>query len=151
VPAWSTNLSAKVVKKPKLCMVDSGLAAHLLGASPKTLQDNGPLLGQLLETFVSTEIAKQITWSPLSPTLSHFRDRGGAEVDIVLEFPDGRVVGIEVKATRTPKSEDFAGLRFLAERLKNRFVYGILLTASPVAVPFGPKLAALPVETIWRA
>jgi uncharacterized protein len=151
VPAWSTNLSAKVVRKPKMHMIDSGLAAHLTGASPKTLQDAGPLLGQLLETFVVTEIAKQITWAPVTPTLSHFRDRGGAEVDIVLEFPDGRVACIEVKATRTPKSEDFAGIRFFAERLQRRFAYGILLTASPTAIPFGPNMAALPIETIWRA
>lgn len=103
----------------------------------------------LLETFVANEIRKQLTWSTERPSLWHFRDRGGAEVDLVLEHPDGRVCGIEVKATSTPRAEDLRGLRYLAERLDDRFQFGVLLTAAPEATPFGPTLAALPVSTLW--
>ena len=43
----------------------------------------------------------------------HWQDRGrGAEVDIVLEATDGRVVGIEVKSGQTPKPQWF---RWLAQ------------------------------------
>jgi uncharacterized protein len=150
IPAWSTNISSKVVRKPKLVLVDSGLAAHLVGASAKSFAGFNSGLGPLLETFVITELVKQRTWSTTMPSIYHFRDRGGAEVDIILEYPDGRVVGVEVKATSTPRSEDFAGLRFLAERIGDRFAYGVLLTAAPEAVPFGPKMAALPVDALWR-
>lgn len=150
IPAWSTNVSAKVVRKPKLVLVDSGLAAHLLGARPHKLLAIGSALGPLLETFVITELMKQRTWSQYSPTICHFRDRNGAEVDIILEYPDGRIVGIEVKATSSPRSDDFAGLRYLAERLGDRFAYGVLLTAATEALPFGPKLASLPIDAMWR-
>jgi hypothetical protein len=71
-------------------------------------------------------------------------------VDLVLEHPDGRIVGLEVKATSTPKPEDFRGLRLLADRLGDRFAYGAVLSASPEALPFGPNLAMLPVEVLWR-
>jgi len=37
VPAWSTNLSAKVVRRPKLFISDVGLAAHLQGATTSSL------------------------------------------------------------------------------------------------------------------
>jgi uncharacterized protein len=60
------------------------------------------------------------------------------------------VVGVEVKATSSPRSEDLRGLRFLAARLGERFAYGVLLTAAPEAVPFGPTLASLPVDVLWR-
>jgi hypothetical protein len=60
------------------------------------------------------------------------------------------IAGIEVKATSTPRPDDFRGLRFLAERLGERFAYGIVLDAAPEATPFGPKLAALPVDVLWR-
>lgn len=151
VPAWSTNLSAKVVRRPKLLVADSGLAAHLMGATPTTIEETSAMRGQLLETFVAMELRKQIGWSQARPSLWHFRDRSGVEVDLLLEHGDGRVVGIEVKATSTPTSDDFKGLRFLAERLGNRFWRGLLLTAAPEAIPFGPKLAALPVSALWSA
>lgn len=149
VPAWSTNLSRKVIRRPKLVVSDSGLACHLLGVTGATLDRPGRPLGPLLETFVANEIRKQLTWSTERPSLWHFRDRGGAEVDLVLEHPDGRVCGIEVKATSTPRAEDLRGLRYLAERLDDRFQFGVLLTAAPEATPFGPTLAALPVSTLW--
>lgn len=124
-------------------------APSLLGVTGATLDRPGRPLGPLLETFVANEIRKQLTWSTERPSLWHFRDRGGAEVDLVLEHPDGRVCGIEVKATSTPRAEDLRGLRYLAERLDDRFQFGVLLTAAPEATPFGPTLAALPVSTLW--
>jgi hypothetical protein len=149
VPAWSTNLSSKVVRRPKLVLSDSGLAAHLVGATTTSVaRPHGPL-GQLLETFVVNELRKQVTWSNHRPSLSHFRDRSGVEVDIVLEHPDGRVAGVEVKATSTPRAADLRGLRFLADRLGDRFHFGVLLTAAPEATPFGPRMAALPVSALW--
>jgi predicted AAA+ superfamily ATPase len=150
IPAWSTNLSAKVVRRPKLMLPDSGLAAALLRVDETTADRPGGHLGPLLETFVATELRKQVSWSTVRPTISHFRDRGGTEVDLVLEHPDGRVVGLEVKATSSPKLDDFKGLRLLADRLGDRFVFGAVLSAAPEANPFGPKLATLPVDVLWR-
>lgn len=151
LPAWSTNLSSKVVHRPKLLLTDSGLAAHLTGATVKSVdRPTGPL-GPLLETFVANELRKQLTWAESGASMWHFRDRSGPEVDIVLEHPDGRIVGIEVKATSSPTSADLSGLRFLEKRLGDRFAFGALLTAAPEATPFGPKLAALPVSALWSA
>lgn len=149
LPAWSTNLSSKVVRRPKLVLVDSGLAAHMVGLSASRVDRAGGQLGPLLETFVVNEVRKQLGWSEAKPSLWHFRDRSGTEVDIVLEHPDGRIVGIEVKATSTPTAADLKGLRFLSDRLGDRFAYGVLLTAAPEATPFGPQLAALPVSALW--
>jgi predicted AAA+ superfamily ATPase len=104
---------------------------------------------ELNVSALANEIRKQLTWSAERASLWHFRDRGGAEVDLVLEHPDGRVCGIEVKATSTPRAEDLRGLRYLADRLGNRFQFGVLLTAAPEATPFGPTLAALPVSALW--
>lgn len=148
VPAWSTNLSRKVIRRPKLVVSDSGLACHLLGVTGATLDRPGRPLGPLLETFVANEIRKQLTWSTERPSLAFSRPRR-RRVDLVLEHPDGRVCGIEVKATSTPRAEDLRGLRYLAERLDDRFQFGVLLTAAPEATPFGPTLAALPVSTLW--
>jgi uncharacterized protein len=149
VPAWSANLTRKVVRRPKLVLTDTGLAAHLIQATPATIdRPDGPL-GQLLETFVINEIRKQISWSVNQPSLWHFRDRSGAELDLVLEHPDGRIAAIEVKATSTPTATHMRGFRFLASRLGERFHFGVLLSAAPEATPFGSRTAALPVSALW--
>ena len=103
VPAWSTNLSARVVKSPKLYPTDSGVAAHLLDASPQELAEPGhAALGPLLETFVASELLKAVAYSDARVRLHHLRTADKTEVDFVLEGPRGRLVGIEVKASTSP-------------------------------------------------
>jgi len=107
------------------------------------------VFGALLESFVFSEVLKLMTASELRLTPYHFRDQQMHEVDIVLERDDGMIVGIEVKAAATVKSSDFAGLRTLAEACKERFAYGVVLYDSTDLVPFGDKLAAAPLSSLW--
>ncbi len=149
VPAWSTNLSKKVIRRPKIVLVDSGLAAHLTGTTVARAADPTTPIGGLVEAFVAMELRKQASWSGHRPTLSHFRDRDGAEVDLILERPDGMIVGVEVKASTTVSSRDTRGLRFLADRLGDRFHAGYVLSMMPEPTPLGPKITALPIESLW--
>lgn len=150
VPAWSRNLTAKVVQRPKLHMVDSGLAAHLLGVDPANLARPVAIhSGQLLETFVAGELARQITWTDTGARLHHFRDRSGIEVDLVLERPDGRVAGIEVKAAASVSDDDLRGLRLLRDRLGTDFTAGVVLHCGERTDSFGDRLLAVPVTTLW--
>lgn len=149
VPAWSTNISAKVVRRPKLFISDVGLATHLLGLTPAGIDRPTAPRGPLIETLVATELQRQLSWAQTPASLWHYRDRSGVEVDLVLELPDGRIVGIEVKATSTPRAAHFRGLRFLADRLGDRFAFGVLLSAGPEPLAFGPRLAALPISALW--
>jgi hypothetical protein len=150
VPSWSTRVTSKVIRRPKLILLDSGLAAHLRGVDEQSLLAGDAAFGPLLETFVASEILKMSAWSESRPRVSHFRDRGGAEVDVLLEYPGRGVVGIEVKATATARDEHFRGLRLLSERLGDRFLYGAVLCLTRHAVPWGPRLAALPLDALWR-
>ena len=69
------------------------------------------------------------------------------EVDIVLERDDGALVGIEVKANATVASDDFSGLRKLAEATKHRFNFGVVLYDGDVVVQLA-QLAAAPVSCL---
>lgn len=150
IPAWSTNVSRKVIRRPKMVMVDTGLAARLVGlTSTSALLPTAPL-GPLLESFVTMELRKQLSWNEDGTTLWHFRDRDGIEVDFILERPDGSVVGIEVKASSTVTARDTKGLRFLRDRLGNRFVAGVILSFTPEPTPLGEKITALPLDALWQ-
>jgi predicted AAA+ superfamily ATPase len=87
----------------------------------------GRLVGTLLESFEAMELRRQLGWSSRHARLHHFHNRDGAEVALLLEASDGQVVGIEVKASLAVRSEDFRGLRFLAERTGDKFRAGIVL------------------------
>lgn len=48
--------------------------------------------GHLLETFVGSELLKQVSWLEEKVITGHWRTRDGDEVDFVIEFDDGRVL-----------------------------------------------------------
>jgi hypothetical protein len=149
LPAWAVNLTSREVKQPKVFPVDSGLAASLLGTTPSALGPGAPLSGPLLESFVVGELRRQQTWAAQRSTLHHYRDNRGVEVDAVLETPDGRVVGIEVKAASTVRGSDAAGLNLLRDRLGDRFVAGYVLHTGPSSSAIGDRVTALPLDALW--
>jgi len=149
LPAWSVNVDSRLVKTPRVHIADSGLLIHVLGAEASRLLADPMLFGQALESFVVSELVRQSTWSAVSVRLFHFRTHAGREVDVVLEDASGRVVGVEVKATATPTSSDFAGLRTLAEAAGPRFVRGFVVCLCEQAIAFGPRLQSLPLPALW--
>jgi len=149
VPAWASNRGKRLVRAPKVHVVDSGLAASLAGMGAELLRRDRTLQGPLLESFVAAELRKQISWSEAHPSLFHYRTHAGQEVDLVLEDARGRVVGIEVKSAASASASDFQGLRTLAETAGKAFVQGIVLYLGSAKVPFGPHLSALPLDALW--
>ena len=143
---WFTNALKRIVKTPKLHFLDSGLLASTRGLTFDRVKADRGTFGALLESFVFSEALKLTTASDLP---YHFRDRDMREVDIVLERDDGMIAGIEVKASATVKSGDFAGLRALAEACGDRFAFGTVLYDSTDVVPFGDRLAAAPLSCLW--
>ena len=149
LPAWSGNLSKRLVKAPKLVIGDTGLMTYLLGLNEERLLHDPILAGHVLENFVIMELKKQLGWNRIKAQLFHFRTQTGQEVDIVLEDLSGQVVGIEVKSSASVAADDFKGLRLLHETIGKRFVRGIVLYAGSEFIPFGSELQAFPVSALW--
>jgi predicted AAA+ superfamily ATPase len=150
LPPWWSNLSKRLVKAPKLFLCDSGLMSHLLGLDEDRLQQTPELLGPLLENFVVMELMKQATWCEVRASPFHFRTHAGQEVDVIIEDAAGNLVGVEVKANTTVTEGDFKGLRFLSDAVERRFLRGIVLYMGEEMIPFGNKLAAMPVSALWQ-
>jgi predicted AAA+ superfamily ATPase len=150
LPAWSRNLTARVKRRPKIHLTDTGLAAWLLEQSADALARPGnPASGSLLETFVINELTKLRVTSDIEVSMFHFQDRDGREVDCVLETPAGRVVGVEVKAAATVRGEDFRHLTTLRDRIGNDFMAGVVFFTGERPLPFGDRLIALPISLLW--
>jgi predicted AAA+ superfamily ATPase len=147
---WFTNRIKRITKSEKLYFGDTGLLAHLLKVSADDFSHDHKAIGALLENFVAVELMKQASWSQARPAIMHFRDYQGTEVDIVIEGPGNRLVGIEVKARTTISPKDFRGLQALAKTADERFHCGILLYGGETPVPFGKNILALPISYLWQ-
>lgn len=85
LPAWGKTLRARAGSRPKLHVIDSGVAARLMRVAPEKLAtlDASALteFGHLLETFVAAELRKQVSWLDEATTTGHWRTQDGDEVD----------------------------------------------------------------------
>ncbi len=152
LPAWHANLGHRVVRSAKLHIADTGMLCALIGADAKRLVEDGTLAGGIFETFAVTELIRQSSAGELAPELSfhHYRDQPGNEVDLIVERANGEIVGIEVKATATPRPRDASGLKLLGDKLGDRFRQGFLLHLGPERIPLGDRVSALPLAALWE-
>jgi len=151
--AFGRTLSTRVRHHPKVHLVDSGLAAHLLGVSSERLARRDPValteFGHVVETFAVNEILKQAGWCDELLRFSHYRTRDGQEVDLVVETADGRIAGVEVKSAAAVDAADFRGLKQLRDRLGGAFVGGVALHLGQHAYRYDDRLFALPLDRLW--
>ncbi len=152
IPAWTPGGTGRVVHRPKLHVVDSGVACHVHGLDVDALGRVGSVAaGAILESFVAGEVHRHIPWSDERPVLHHYRDKAKREIDLVLESRDGRVVAIEVKAARDVDDDDFRYLRWFRDTLGDRFVQGVVLHLGERTLPAGDRLTSMPVSALWTA
>ena len=140
IPSWAGNRARRAVKTPRVWIPDTGLLGHLASLTTARVAEEPTTVGPLLETFVASELTKQLGWSRTRAELFHFRTHAGREVDLVLEADDGRLVGIEIKAAATIGSGDFKGLEALHEVAGKRFHRGVVLYTGRETLPFGADL-----------
>ena len=102
LPAWHANLGKRLVKSPKVYVRDSGLAHALLNVADKEALLAHPIVGQSWECFV----IENLLVSAGEKSQGYFyRTGGGAEIDLLLAWPDGKLWAVEIKRSLSPKLE----------------------------------------------
>jgi predicted AAA+ superfamily ATPase len=100
LPAWHVNVGKRVVKSPKVYVRDSGLLHALLGIGGKDSLLSHPIVGASWEGFI---IENLLSCAPAGVAGHFYRAVGGAEVDLILAWPDGRLWAIEIKRSLSPR------------------------------------------------
>jgi Predicted ATPase (AAA+ superfamily) len=106
------NVGKRLVRSPKVYVRDSGLVHALLGLADKEALLGHPVVGASWEGMAIENLLAVLGDRALP---SFYRTSAGAEVDLVLDWPDGRVWAIEIKRSLAPKLE--RGLRSALEDL----------------------------------
>jgi hypothetical protein len=102
LPAWHANIGKRLVKSPKVYVRDSGLAHALLAIPDKETLLAHPVVGQSWECFV---IENLLVNAGDKAQGYFYRTSGGAEIDLLLAWPDGSLWAVEIKRSLSPKVE----------------------------------------------
>jgi uncharacterized protein len=97
---WQENIGKRLIRSPKVFVRDSGLVHALLGIGDKESLLSHPVVGQSWEGFVIENLLDSL------PDLAQgyfYRTAGGAEIDLLLAWPDGKKWAVEIKRTLSPK------------------------------------------------
>jgi len=139
----------RMVKTAKLHLGDTGIACALMNLNPSALAEDRSLFGHVLETFVLQELKRQASGHEDSHEFFHYREKKGAEVDIViqrgLDF-----AGVEVKASATIKKSDFRGLYRFKTAAGKKFAGGVVVYNGNTSGSFGDGLYAVPLHLLWE-
>jgi len=102
LPPWYANIGKRLVKSPRVYVRDSGLVHALLAIQNKETLLSHPVIGESWECFV---IENLIAAGMGQVEGFFYRTGGGAEIDLLLVWPDGRLWAVEIKRSLKPKLE----------------------------------------------
>jgi len=102
LPPWRANVGKRLVISPKIYVRESGILHALLAISDKDALLSHPVVGASWEGFV---IENLLAVAPEGVEAYFYRTSGGAEIDLLLYFPDRRMWAVEIKRSLTPRLE----------------------------------------------
>lgn len=155
VPAWipSRNYLRRLSQPPKHQLVDPALAARLLGVDTDALLQgkeggthiprDGTLLGHLYEALVTLSV--RVFAQAAEARVRHLRLYSGAhEVDLIIERPDHRVLGVEVKLSAAVRDDDVKDLVWLQESIGDDLLDAVVINTGPRAYRRKDGIAVVP-------
>ncbi len=129
LPAWHPNHRKQHIKSPKLHVLDSGLACHLLGIQTAQQLASHPLRGAIFESWVVSEVMKARLHAGLAARMFHYREAKGPEVDLLVQSEATWLLA-EAKSGATVDSSFLRPMEALASQfpeafsVERRLVYG---------------------------
>ncbi len=145
---YSGNTIKRIVKRPKLYFMDTGLACYLsLWNNPRSLE-NSAMAGAMFETYIVSEIIKQYANSGRNTKsrLCYYRDNNGAEIDLII-IENGTLYPIEIKKSADPGNTALKNFKVLSE-FQEEAGKGAVICLSPVVCPLDKMNTIVPVGVI---
>jgi predicted AAA+ superfamily ATPase len=138
--------ATRLLKSPKIFVSDSGLAAHLVGATDLSPEADEPMRGALLKTYVYQNLAGILDAHLPQARLDYWSLQGRHEVDFVVS-QESLAVAIEVKAAARIGDRDLAGLKALKAKTPGVRA-GIVAYNGSEVLRLGDDLFAIPLDLL---
>jgi len=122
---YFSNVTKRIVKKPKIYFTDTGLCSYLTQWDTPQVLETGAMSVAIFETFVIMEILKSYWHNCKYPSFYYCRDSNGKEIDLLI-YQNGTFYPIEIKKSANPNTTDVANFS-LIEELKQKRGEGVLI------------------------
>jgi predicted AAA+ superfamily ATPase len=149
LPPYLPNRTKRLVKSPKVMLLDSGLAAHLAGATTWADVERADLTGQLVETWVHGQLAALLARTPRIEGVFYWRTQAGAEVDFVVSA-GRRLLPVEVKWTTAPGPSALRGIEAFLGEHADRAPFGVVLHRAREPAVLRERVIGLPVTAAFE-
>jgi len=95
---YSNNTLSRVIKRPKIYLMDTGLACYLAGYLDARTLERSAYSGQIFETYIVSEIIKSYTNNARDPRLHlyYYRDNNQKEIDLLI-VDQNNIYPVEIK------------------------------------------------------
>jgi len=148
---YSNNAIKRIIKRPKLFFMDTGLACFLSKyVDSKTLEVSA-YSGSIFETYIITEIIKSYMNNGKYPDLYlyYYRDSNKNEIDLLV-LQNGIVYPVEIKKSANPGKEivkNFSVLKPL-ENAGLQIGEGGVICMMDKVIPINEKNSYIPIQCI---
>ncbi|MCK5594624.1 DUF4143 domain-containing protein, partial [bacterium] len=144
---YHVNTRKRLIKSPKIYMLDTGLCNYLIGNDSLDKLKNAGSLGSILETWIISEFIKHNNIQRKKKNLYFWRTSNGAEVDLLIEN-DGKIIPIEIKNSSRIKVESIRGIKEFISMDIDRVPFGIVLYRGDEAYRISDKIWAVPINAV---
>ena len=141
---YFNNQLKRLVKTPKIFSIDTGVLCHLLQISTEDEFNKSPLKGEILETFIFSELLKANSYAQSRTNLYYYRTTDKKEIDFILEY-SSKIIALEIKASKTVKKDDFKHIYNLKSELNKEFDKGIVLYMGDTFLQIDVDMFAVPI------
>ena len=145
---YSNNNINRIIKKPKIYFMDTGLACYLTGYVDANTLEKSAYSGAIFETYIITEIIKSFSNNGIDPRkhLFYYRDSNGKEIDLLILY-NNTVYPIEIKKGMNPKNSGIKNFNVLEKFGMNIGNGGIICLTNDI-FPINDKNYLIPIEYI---
>jgi predicted AAA+ superfamily ATPase len=143
---YHSNLSKRLIKRPKLYFLDTGLAAYLTEWSSAETLEAGAMSGAILETWMLSEVLRSYWHQGRRAPFFYYRDKDGQEIDLLI-VQDETIYPLEFKRTASPTPADVRHFQAL-EKLETRVGPGGVICLAEQSLPLSESAVSIPVAAL---
>lgn len=145
---YSGNTIKRIVKRPKLYFMDTGLACYLSMWNNARALELSAMAGAMFENYVISEVYKSYANNGIETgsRLTYYRDNNGKEIDLMI-IENGRLYPVEIKMSADPGKNVLKNFSVL-DSLQEEIAEGAVLCMSSSIIPLDAKNRLVPIKAI---
>lgn len=141
---YHNNVVNRLIKTPKIYFLDTGLCSYLTRWQSVESLEAGAMSGNILETYIFTEILKSYWHNGKEAYFNFYRDKDDKEVDLIID-KDNVLHPIEMKKTANPYANAPSNFKFLSS-LQQNIGHGMVVCLTEKDMPLSRDVDAVPVS-----